>query len=292
MLSVNKLDALDEAAGMNLYPIGKDFSGNYALRFDMYLMQVPIPPRTTEHVLFGINHSGTRTNWFSQNTPGVPADWEFDGIWAGVVADGSGLIDYGMFSAPRAAAIPGPTVLAQRSASTLTNVFHQPPWTSENAGSPANINTSLTPSWAQVELRQVNGVVTMSINQTNILTYTNTTEFTRGNIMLGYDDSFNTKGDGGYVFVDNVRVVRLEGGTTPTDVRISTITRTGNNIEINFTAGAGEPITAFDLYSAPTVHGPWNEDTTATITQFGSDYRVTTTATDTMRFYRIRRATP
>src|SRR5205085_10425587 len=96
MVSVNK-GGPAQAAGVNLYPIGKNFSGNYALRFDMYLMQVAVAPRTTEHALFGINHSGTETNWFSQNTPGVPTGWTFDGIWAGVIADGSGFIDYGLF---------------------------------------------------------------------------------------------------------------------------------------------------------------------------------------------------
>ena len=113
--------------------------------------------------------------------------------------------------------------------------------------------------------------------------------------MLGYDDSFNSvgSGGGGLVIYDNVRVVQLEGTNPQAEVRISTIARNGNTIEINFTAGAGEAATAFELYSAPTVIGPWTEDTTATITsQGGSNYRATTTAVGDMRFYQIRRATP
>lgn len=293
LVSVNKLDDLAEAAGVNLYPNGKDFSGNYALRFDMYLMQ-NASAGTTEHATFGINHDATHTNWFSNAAAGVPAGWTYDGIWAAVIADASDLGDYLLFSAPYAGSSPGPTTLAERSASTLEDVFHQPPWTpGGGAGSPGNTPSSATPSWAQVELRQENGVVTLSINATNILTVTNATGFTHGNIMLGYDDSFNSigSGGGGLAIYDNVRVVSLGGTTTQPDVRISTITRTGNNVQINFTAGPNESPSAFKLVSSTNVAGPYTDDNTATITSLGgSNYQITTTASDAMRFYQIRRA--
>lgn len=292
LVSVNKLDLLAEAAGVNLYPNGKDFSGNYALRFDMYLMQ-NASAGTTEHATFGINHDGTHTNWFSNAAAGVPAGWTYDGIWAAVVADASDLGDYVLFSAPRAGSVPGPTTLAQRSASTLEDVFHNPPWTpGGGAGSPGNTPGTSTPSWTQVEVRQSNNIVTLTINQTNILTYANTGSFTHGNIMLGYDDSFNSigSGGGGLVIYDNLRVVRLDGGAQP-DVRISTITRTGNTVTIDFTAGSGEATSAFKLVSSTKVTGPYTDDNTATVTSLGgSSYRITTTATDAMRFYQIRRA--
>lgn len=294
LVSVNKLDANAEAAGVNVYLNGKDFTGNYALRFDMYLMQ-NLTAGTTEHATFGINHSGTQTNWFINSAPGMPDGWTFDGVWAAVIADASNLGDYLLFTAPRAGAIVGPTTVAQRAASTLTQVFHQPPWTAGGgAGSPGNLPTTTTPSWAQVELRQVDGVVTLSINNTNILSYTNSTSSTHGTIMLGYDDSYNSigSGGGGFIIYDNVRVVSL--GSGPADeVRIltGTLSRTGNTIQFDFTAGAGEPTTAFKLYSATSVTGPYSEDNTATITALGgSNYRATATATDTMRFYQIRRA--
>ena len=44
-------------AGINVYPTGRSFGGNYAVRFDMYLM-VGSSASTTEYALFGINHSG------------------------------------------------------------------------------------------------------------------------------------------------------------------------------------------------------------------------------------------
>jgi hypothetical protein len=290
LLSVNKTDGLLEAAGLNVYPNGKDFTGDYALRFDMYLMQ-NFGNATTEHALLGLNHDGTHTNWFDNSSPGVPSGWTFDGLFAAVIADASDLGDYVLFSAPQAGNIPGPTTLAQRSASTLTQVFHQPPWTAGGgAGSPGNTPESTTPSWAQVELRQIEGVVTLIINQTNIITYTNTTAFTHGNIMLGYDDSFNSVPDvltGGFAIFDNVRVVSFQ--TVQPEVRITSIARSGDTVTVDFTTPQGQNVDSVKLYSAPTVVGPFVEDTTAIITSLGgTSFRATTTSTDAMRFYMIR----
>jgi hypothetical protein len=87
-----------------------------------------------------------------------------------------------------------------------------------------------------------------------------------------------------------VRVVDL-GGVAQGPIHISSITANGNNVQIDFTAGNGEATSAFKLVSATTVTGPYVDDNTATITSLGgSNYRVTTTATDAMRFYQIRRA--
>src|SRR6202044_1224402 len=44
------------SAGVNLYPAGKTFSGNYALRFSMCLSEGVT--YTTEYNMFGINHYG------------------------------------------------------------------------------------------------------------------------------------------------------------------------------------------------------------------------------------------
>ncbi len=301
LMSVNKLDGTLAAAGVNAYLNGQDFTGNYALRFDMYLMQ-NASLGTTENALFGINHDGTKTNWYSNATNNVPSTSEYDGVWASVVADASSLPgdprarDYQIFTAPGVTlgGLFGPTLAASRESPSFADVFHRPPWSPGSAaGSPGNSPTSATPSWAQVELRQVNGIVTLTINNTNILSYTNSTASTHGKIMLGYDDAYNSigSGGGGFVVYDNLRVVRLEGGVAA-DIQISNnITVAGNNVTIDFTAGPGEPTTAFKLVSADNVAGPYVDDNTATITSLGgSSYRATTTATGTMRFYQIRRA--
>jgi hypothetical protein len=60
-------------------------------------------------------------------------------------------------------------------------------------------------------MSQIAGIITLRINNTVIFTYTNTTPFTNGNIMLGYDDAFDSigTGGGGLVIYDNVRVVTV-----------------------------------------------------------------------------------
>jgi len=245
VLSVNKLDGAAEAAGVNLYPNGKTFSGDYALRFDMYIMQNG-SAATTEYASFGINHDGTHTNWFRNSGAGVPAGWSFDGIWAYVEADGAALGDYVLNSAP-AAGLGGPTALASRSAESLAGVFHQPPWTSGSGpGAPGNSPATATPSWAEVELKQVGNVVTLTINNAQIFTYNNTTAFKSGNIMLGYNDAYDSigTGGGGLVIYDNVRVVSL-GSATPT----LSYAVTGNNLVLTWTAGA-------TLQSTPALTGP------------------------------------
>jgi len=287
LLSVNKLDTVAEAAGLNLYPIGKTFSGDYALRFDMYLMQNG-SAGTTEYADFGINHDTTHTNWFRNSGSGVQAGTTFDGIWAYVEADGAGLGDYVLNSAP-AAALNGPTALASRSAESLTNIFHNPPWSADLPGAPANSAASDTPSWAQVELKQVGGKVTLTINGTEILSYTNKTAFTSGDIMLGYDDGYDSigTGGGGLVIYDNVRVVALTSANP--SVKIISVTQVGSNLQIDFNGVAGNPLSAFKVYGSSTVGGTYTEVAGATysVVTAGDTYRAVVPITGTTGFFQI-----
>ena len=135
-LDVNKNEGTaGGGAGLNLYPNGQSFSGNYALRFDMFLV-VGGTTATTEYALLGINHSGNQTNWFrgpsTANTPndGVGSTWSYDGLWVSIEADASGQDDYMMMSAPAASpsGIWGPTTYATVGATPFTGVFKAPPF--------------------------------------------------------------------------------------------------------------------------------------------------------------------
>ena len=82
------------AAGVNLYPKGQNFSGNYAVRFNMNVIQGYDYSVTTEGPIFGINHSGQATNWWTASgilsgwdTAGTNENWESDGIWYWLDAD-------------------------------------------------------------------------------------------------------------------------------------------------------------------------------------------------------------
>ena len=77
-LAVNK-DAIAGAAAVNLYPANQLYSGNFALKFDFWLNWAN-PSTSTEHALFGINHSGSATNRIGQSFS--------DGLFFAVDAEG------------------------------------------------------------------------------------------------------------------------------------------------------------------------------------------------------------
>ena len=147
---------------------------------------------TTEYTLFGINHSGTKTNWFRNSAGGVPAGWTFDGLFYGVESDAAALGDYVLYSAPTTAGNNPTPLTPGRNASTLAQVFKAPPFA--YAGAPANANAAASPSWVDVEVSQINGVVTLRMNKVVIFSYTNATPYTSGNIMLGYTDAYDSIG--------------------------------------------------------------------------------------------------
>ncbi len=303
-LTVNK-SGLINAAGLNAYPKNAPvFTGNFALRFDMYILQNG-SAGTTEGAIFGINHSGNNTNWFRNSETGgirgVPTGWTYDGLWEYVVADASalGYGDFVLFSSPTTGgtALTGPTPLATRLASTLTQTFHRPPWSAGGgAGSPGNSITTTTPSWAEVEVSQIGNLVTVKINNTVISSITNKTAFTSGNIMLGYNDAYDSTGSGGggVVIYDNVRVIRLADGINITSFTNAGVSGTTGLATLDFTGFANEPASAFKLTTSTNVAGPYKDDTnnaTAySVTTPGVSYRVTTPTTTTNNaFFQIRK---
>jgi hypothetical protein len=288
-LTVNKADEVGAAAALNLYLKDKSFSGNYAVRFDMYLVQnsAGSSQSKNEMAMFGINHSGALTNWIRNSVPGTGTgenQYESDGLFATVEADAGTTVNYGFWSGPtyvNGAGVAGPTNFLARRSSTLTQVFKKPPFDAGPAagGVPANTVINPTPTWVQVELSQIGDTVTWKINNTEIFSYVNTNEntsaFTEGTVMLGYDDPWDDIANGSAgsgeacVIYDNLRVVALEtAATTPTittDLSGTTLslifpTETGHNYVVEWKndltsptwntletdAGTGSPITASD----------------------------------------------
>jgi hypothetical protein len=282
MLQVNKNDAEPMAAALNLYPKNRTFSGNFAVRFDMFLVAPVTSP--TEYALLGINHSGNLTNWFRNSTGGVlPSGWAFDGLFYSVESDASANGDYVMFTAP-SVATNNPATLASRTAASLTGIFKTPPYS--KAGSPANNSSTATPTWAEVEISQVGSVVTLKINNTVILTQTNTTAFTSGNIMLGICDAYDSLGSAdGVVIYDNLRVIQLASTSRPS---ISGIRVEGSTVEISFTGEASDAPAAFGLLEATTVNGTYSP-ITATITGSNGTFKAVRPLEATPRFFRLQR---
>lgn len=293
-VSVNKDEgSAAGAAGINLYRNGLSFSNNYAFRFDLFLV-VNAGAGTTENAIFGINHSGNNTNWFRASGNGY-TNSSYDGIWFLVGADGAGLGqfnggtgsgDFEMLGggAPvQVGGIWGPPTLARAASSAFAGSFKTPPWSF--AGVPSNLQGSATPSWAQVEVAQIGNVISLKINNTTVLNYTNNTGSKSGTIMLGYDDAFDSNtGAGGAAIYDNLRVVDLGRPI------VTSTTRTGTSTVVNFSWTLDDPVTAFSIQKATEVAGAY-ANVAATIVKTGPGTYQATIAGETAgaAFYRVRR---
>jgi len=237
---------------------------------------------STEYLLFGINHSGTKTNWFRNSPGGPPAGSTYDGVFFDIEADGAGLGDYAIYSAPTTN--NNPTALnAGRVATTLSSVFRSPPY--GVIGVPS-INTSLaspTPVWADVEVSQLGKIITLKVDNAVIFSYSNSTPYTAGDIMIGYDDAYDSIGlASSYAVIDNVRVVRLQG------LKVTSVTDLGANIQIDFTLDLNDTADMFKVQSASVVTGPY-ADVAATVVQLTpGTYRATVAKSGGQKTYRIR----
>ena len=283
-LTVNKNGAGGGGAGLNLYPTGHSFSGNYAFRFDMYLIEGTVS--TTEHALFGINHDGAHTNWVRASSGGVPAGWAFDGLFYYVEADGADQLtgDYGLNSSPYAGT--GPTVLSSQVASAFLGTFKSPPWTTGllGGGVPANQLATTTPCWADVEISQIGKVVTLRIDRTVIFSYTNTTPYTSGNIMLGYNDAFDSVGSPeSSVVYANARVISLASPV------ITNVVLNAGHAVITFGANAADVVGQFALQAAPAVNGTYADTSSVLSSLGGGAFKADTLVGGSQQFYRIRR---
>jgi hypothetical protein len=254
-MTVNKNAGV--SAGLNIYLKNHNFSGNYALRFDMFLVEnsAGTAQSKVEDALFGINHDGTHTNWFRNAVTGtslLDSATPSDGLFFDVGADGNGgggaPYDFAAWSGPtytNTVSVVGPTNFLARAATTTRDIFKRPPFDSgtTNGGDPANTVLNPTPTWTQVEISQVQTVqgnlITWKMNNTVILSFYSTNSalasVTNGTVMLGYvdpwDDIGNStpgSGDGGVIY-DNVQVVQLS-------VPVITVQPTNAVVDIGGTA--------------------------------------------------------
>jgi hypothetical protein len=301
--------SLGNASGVNIYPTNVTFSGNYAIRFNANFVECGNVSSGTEGPLFGMNHAGIYTNWWSGS--GVPSrpnndatfNWEADGIWCWMDDDPGGATegDY-VFYSGNTGSLPNTGweyLLNDVFGPTFGNNFKIPvPYTAApsvtgDSGVPANQSPlygspSIPPNtWSDVELKQVNNVVTFSINKTPIFTYTNTTSFTNGTLMLGYNDPFDSLGSSdGAAYISNLRVVQLG------PLAITSITTGSGNVVITFVSTDGDDTTAsFALQSASVANAhPADVSPAATFTQLASGaFQVTyPQASSVQQYYRIR----
>lgn len=191
--------------GVNVYYTNKMFGGNFAVRFYMNNVQ-GYGQYQVGGPLFGINHNGMESNWWESSGP-VPTlpegPWASDGVWYWMDSTPGGTAsDYMEFTGDGPLPNTGWTQLGGLSYTSFEPEYKDPqvfttvlPATSTHvSGLPANMSPlalTVPPAadndWVDVEIDQVNGVVTMMMDKTVIFTYTNTTTFTNGYLMLGYN---------------------------------------------------------------------------------------------------------
>lgn len=289
------------SAGVNVYPVDPvshkalSFSNSYAVRFNMCLVTMS-GSSATEGVLFGIDHSGVDTNWFSADgvasRPNNDANfnWASDGyfMWVDAEAGGTTDGDFIGFQGMNPSKDTGWEFIPGGSFGSLfwtsfTNAFKDPGPFLTHAGSPTALSyyapASTDPSgpWVDVEIKQVNvgkltaptNVITFSINKTAILTYTSTNAYNAGDLMLGYDDPFSSIGsEDGAAFFSNLRVVQLG------PLNITGIALNNGNVVINFTTTDGDDtINSFNVLSSGTAGTATAIDTVVsgvTFTELGS----------------------
>jgi hypothetical protein len=233
-MTVNKNNTFS-AAGVNVYPQGESFLGNYALRFNMYLSLYDfainnpvIGTPSREFALFGLNHHGTNCNWRTDSASqaaGGMMPTNSDGIWFCIDA-GAGAITPADFDAilPRPLpnnANPGAlNDLVSNNSDSQNGVFKHPPFDAMNVTIPRVANPGggePVNKWVDVSVEitsQTN--VNLFINRSPVLSSFSlvngslATSYTNGTILLGYDDPNQDVSDNtAFVYFSNVRVVEL-----------------------------------------------------------------------------------
>jgi hypothetical protein len=285
-LTCNKDVTPGSGGAVNAYYTNLFLNGNYAVRFSMNLIEGQTTAYNTEGVMFGINHTGTCSNWWYGNGPITTNNYSSDGVWYYVTAQPSGTVtgDYQEYTGLGGTNNnTGWTRLDTQVQSTYTQVFKDNPgpftcldgFGNQTAGSPANGSPALgydDSTWSDVEIKQLNNVVTMSINHTAIFVYTNTTVWTNGYLMLGYADPFgaNIGSPEAGAYFANLQVVSLPS-SAPTTVTINSIAISGGNVIVKFTtSSASDTISSFTLTSSGTVSGTYGT-ISSTITSLGSN---------------------
>jgi hypothetical protein len=232
-LTANNNDATAATATVNLYPKHATFTGNFALKFDLW---INYPGQagginstgSTQHALFGINHLGTNANWAPASAVAS------DGLWFAMDGEGDISTDYRAFQGNLAGTQFDLT--ATLSASNSIAPIYQslfPAGKFETPGSPGK-------RWVEVELRQTNDIVLWIMDGVVISSRPNASSFKHGKIMIGLMDVFpsiaNPARDS-FVLFDNVQVENL----SPPPIRFENISRlTGGTISLSLTSAPND----------------------------------------------------
>ncbi len=292
--------------GLSVSPLGKNFTGDYRLKFDMWInYNGPMydgGPGSTQNFDAGVGTSAQAAVWLWALDP--------DSVWFTVSGDGASGSTVGDYNA-----LIGPTLLNDDSgvyaAGTgapdggirdASNEYYslwggQPAPAAQLASYPnqtgtANIGNAGM-AWHTVVITKEGDVVTWAMDGITLATVTNTTLAFSTNVFVGYQDiwaggSVSDVPAMSFGLVDNLKVMTL---TAPTDILITGIQLINNDteVQISFTAGTGDSPTGFTLQATANL-GTTPADVTATITSTGpGQFQAVRAVAGATQFYRIRR---
>jgi len=256
LLAVNK-DATPGAAAVNLYPTNFVISGDYSFKFDLWLNWV-VAAGSTEHALFGINHSGAVTNQIGKTGS--------DGLFFAMDGDGgssatSGAVrDYSVFrgGGPGAAPLmlttnntefgPAPLLAPQFDNANPGFVSLFPARTIPGYGTTPTGSAGL--GWVRGEVRQKYDRITWLLNDTIVAQCTNSPAYTNGTILIGLSDFFESTGHtNNFVIFDNLRVESIP----PASITLQSPQILGGTFSFSF---ATEPYESYTVQWATNLAPP------------------------------------
>jgi hypothetical protein len=299
-VTCNKQYSPGYPGAVNAYLTNRFLSNDFAVRFSMNIIQGSGGNGLTEAAVFGINHSGSLSNWyFGSGANSNLGPWASDGIWYSVTSDGGGdgNGDFQEFTGLGGTnGNAGWTRITSKLRAAFETAFknNPGPFTTINATAPSGVPANASPvisydasAWADVEIKQVKNVVSLVIDKTTIFTYTNTTVWTNGYVMLGYEDAFGSSvaSQDASAYYANLRAIQL------LPPKINSIVISGNNAVLTFTSTDAEDNPAsFAVQSASVVTGPYADVIpAATINSLGNGVLQTQVPKNgAVQFYRLR----
>jgi len=293
-----KLQANDTnatASGISLSPIGGSFSGDYRLRFDVWInYNGPLfdgGSQSTEFFSAGIGTKGITTQWSGGGAA-------VDGLWTAMDGDGGNGSDYRVWRGNTHLTAAGNPGLYPAGAQNVANAYY-----AELGGDPApaaqqtafpgdqtGISGLGNPgfAWHDVIIDKIGNNVTWYIDGLKIAGLDVSAVALSTNIFVGFYDP--TSGvspipDLAFALVDNLRVLTLQ---RPNVTSIQTISG-GTQVQIDFSASTVDTTASFTLQGASAVNGTY-ADASSTMSQLGpGSFRAVLATSGSAQFYRIRR---
>jgi hypothetical protein len=287
--------------GLSVSPNGEAFEGDYRLSFDMWInYNGPLAAGGTGSTMSFSAGVGTSNN--AAQFPGTAVD----GVLFSVTGDGGSGSDWRAYAATGAPLTPATGAYAGGTQASVLN--NSDPYYVPFGGGPApGAQLALYPeqselvsigapgmAWHEVVIEKRGTNISWFVDNLRIATITLTNKEIGSNIFVGFFDINATQTgnqDLAFGLVDNVRVNALESSVPTGEINITGVARSGNNVELTFTAP--DSMQTFVVEGSATVDGDYAAEGNvqfATVSSAGgiTTRRATVPITTTNRFFLVR----